>query len=290
MAAENGKLSQHPAAEPVAPLGSGVYVDVENLQTAAQEVVRALMASWPDSFPTPSLLSLYVPADQSDLWSMWAESHFPGIPVKAKGIQHFSNTPAKNSADIAIAVDAMADFLMRRIACVAVVSDDSDFISLYSKLRDEQAAIGHQPGKVPFLWVVTDRPRTRSLFMQEFFPNSHVHAVHYPQKSGSAKQTNLGTPSKTEQKAESERILEDMAQAIIEQIPPGKFKSTDCREIIKECWSEHSLATDPPNIYGVKFRELLLPILAERGIFEPDIDKKPREYEMPQPAQVSARQ
>ena len=274
MVAEKGKLSQHPAVEPVAPLGSGVYVDVENLQTAAQEVVRALMKSWPDSFPAPSLLSLYVRADQSDLWRMWAESHFPGIPVKAKGIQHFSNTPAKNSADIAIAVDAMADFLMRRIDCVAVVSDDSDFISLYSKLRDEQAAIGHQPGKVPFLWVVTDRPRTRSLFMQEFFPNSHVHAVPFPKAE-------VNTPAETAVNQErASNPYDAMALAIIEETDIGTFKSSETQNIIKKHWPNHSLAKASKQTYGEEFRKRLLPALQKRGVTEPNPNKKPREYGM----------
>jgi len=274
MVAENGKLSQPPAAEPVAPLGSGVYVDVENLGTAAQEVVRALMESWPDSAPEPSLLSLYVRADQSDLWSMWAESHFPGIPVKAKGIQHFSNTPAKNSADIAIAIDAMADFLMRRIDCVAVVSDDSDFISLYSKLRDEQAAIGHCSGKVPFLWVVTDRPRTRSLFMQEFFPNSHVHTVPFPKAE-------VNAPAETA--VNQERASDPynaMAQAIIQETDVGTFKSTDTQNIIKKHWPNHSLAKASKQTYGEEFRKRLLPALQKRGVTEPNPNKKPREYGM----------
>ena len=290
MVAENGKLSQHPAAEPVAPLGSGVYVDVENLQTAAQEVVRALMESWPDLFPTPSLLSLYVRADQSDLWRMWAESHFPGIPVKAKGIQHFSNTPAKNSADIAIAVDAMADFLMRRIDCVAVVSDDSDFISLYSKLRDEQAAIGHQTGKVPFLWVVTDRPRTRSLFMQEFFPNSHVHTVPFPKstKTVPAKvEVNFPPEVTAASTLASTKTLEDMAQAIIKQIPVGKFKSSDCQKIIKSQWPKHALAKASGQNFGVEFRKELWPILQKKGALEPNSNRQPRRYEMTQQAKAS---
>lgn len=294
MVAENRKLSQHPAAEPAAPLGSGVYVDVENLQTAAQEVVRALMESWPDSFPTPSLLSLYVRADQSDLWRMWAESHFPGIPVKAKGIQHFSNTPAKNSADIAIAVDAMADFLMRRIDCVAVVSDDSDFISLYSKLRDEQAAIGHQPGKVPFLWVVTDRPRTRSLFMQEFFPNDHVHTVPFPKKANistvkTAPSQEATSQEATARKAEENSILEDMARAIIKEIPVGNFKSTACQRIIQSQWENHPLGTTNGSSYGVRFSNEVWPILEKFGVKKHHNNGRALKYEMTQDAKEAVR-
>ena len=180
MIEENGQVNLHPTTEPAVQLGSGIYVDVENIKDNAQAFVSSLLDTWP-AIPKPAQLSLYVRADHSDLWSMWAESQFPHLAVKAKGIQHFSNDSGKNSADIAIAIDALADFLNQRVACIVVVSDDSDFISLYSKIRDEWVAMGHQPGNVPFLWIVTNRPRTRSLFMQEFFPNSHVHTVHYLQ-------------------------------------------------------------------------------------------------------------
>ncbi len=286
---ENGQANLNPTAEPTVQLGSGIYVDVENLQTAAQEVVQTLLQSWPDSAPVPSLLSLHVRADQSDLWSMWAESQFPHLSVKAKGIQHFSANPAKNSADIAIAIDAMTDFLMRRIDCVAVVSDDSDFISLYSKLKDEQIRIGCMSSKVPFLWVVTDRPKTRSLNMRDYFPNDHVFVVPFPKKAntdapktGANESHRKGVPAE-----ETDSIFENMAQAIVRETDVGPFKSTDTQSIIKSHWSSHSLAKASKQTYGEEFRKKLLPPLQKYGVTEPDPNKKPREYRMTDEAKSS---
>lgn len=286
MGAGNEHFINHSAEEPEARLGSGVYVDVENLGTAAQEFIQTLMNSWPDNkAPAPSLLSLYVRADQSALWRMWAESHFSDVSVKANGIQHFSNTPAKNSADIAVAVDALSDFLNQRVAWVVVVSDDSDFIALYSKIRDERAARGHQPCNVPFLWVVTDRPRTRSLFMQEFFPNSHVHTVPFPKKAHIATvKTASSSPETPARKAEKNRILEEIAKAIIEQTPVGNFRSTTCQRIIQSEWENHPLATTSGPSYGVRFSNELWPILERFGVKKHHNNGRAIKYEITQSA------
>lgn len=276
------------AGEPAAELGSGVYVDVENLQTAAQEIIQTLVKSWPDFVPAPTLLSLYVRADQADLWSMWGENKFPHISVRAKGIQHFSSNAAKNSADIAIAIDAISDFLLRRINCVAVVSDDSDFISLYSKLREEQSQVEGIARNVPFLWVVTDRPKTRSTTMRDYFPNSRVFVVPFPKKPGTTKEKSSGNTAEPEpSSARANSVLEDMAQAIIEQIPVGKFKSTDCHKIIRRGWHTHALAKANEQSFGVEFRKELWDILKTRGVIEPNPNKQPRRYEMTQAAKAT---
>ena len=134
--------------------GSGLYVDIENLHSSSQPVIRNLVENWPDKAPAPSRLTLYVRADQVELWRLWAASRFSDLKVVVKGTQHFSMTSTKNSADIAIATNAMADLILGRVAYVAVISDDSDFISLYAAIRDEPE-IPLLDGKVPFLWIVT---------------------------------------------------------------------------------------------------------------------------------------
>lgn len=135
---------------------SGLYVDLENLHADRQSMVEDLIENWPDKAPPPSRLSLYVRADQVELWRLWAESRFPDLDVAVRGTQHFSLSPTKNSADIAIATNAMADLVLDRVTHVVVFSDDSDFISLYAAIRDEPG-IPRSDGQVPFLWVVTDR-------------------------------------------------------------------------------------------------------------------------------------
>ena len=136
--------------------GSGIYVDLENLQADGQAMLQNLVDNWPENIPQPSRLSLYTRADQVELWKLWATHRFSNLEVTVHGTQHFSASSSKNSADLAIVANAMADLILGRITHVVVFSDDSDFISLYAAIRDEPG-IPHTGGKVPFLWVVTDR-------------------------------------------------------------------------------------------------------------------------------------
>ena len=46
--------------------GSGIYVDVENLRSDGQRLVRALLENWPSVAPEPARLALYVQADLVD--------------------------------------------------------------------------------------------------------------------------------------------------------------------------------------------------------------------------------
>ena len=94
------------------------------------------------------------------------------------GIQRLSGQPTKNAADIALAIDALADFMAGATQFVAVMSDDSDFIALYAKLRLLAE------GNAPFLWVLTARPGTRSTTIRDYFPNDHIHVVRAPVTGG----------------------------------------------------------------------------------------------------------
>ena len=291
MFTEADELNQASTGEKTSKLGSGVYVDVENLQGVAREIIKELLASWPEGIPIPSRLNVYVRADQTLLWNMWAESQFPDISVAAKGIQHFSNTPTKNSADIVLAIDAITDILLGRISYVVVLSDDSDFISLFTKVRDEQDQIGYAPGKVPFLWVLTDRNGTRSSTIKDYFPNNHFHSVHFPKITSdlpNASETNVPLERPVPPK-ERNNPFEDMAQAIIEQIPVGMFKSAKCWEIIRVGWSSHPIVTDSKvsknrsATFGDRFMKDIFPILQRRGVV-----KKSQGYEMTQRVKDSA--
>ena len=289
MAAENGKLSQHSVEEPVAPLGSGVYVDVENLEGSqqqtreAQEFIKALLEDWPAATPKPSRVVFYVRADQSRLWNIWAGSEFPEVGiVSAEGVQHFGKNQSKNSADIAMAIDAITDIALGRIACVVVVSDDSDFIPLYSKLRDEQGLLGCSHGDTPFLWVLTDRQGTKSDTIKEFFPDSYIHTVPFPKAVVNAPAETAGTQERASDPYAA------MALAIIEHIPEGEFKSTDCRAIISKCFPDHPLASAKEPTYGTEFYKKIFPILKERGVDNPK--NRPRRYYMPQQAKGSTSQ
>ena len=151
--------------------GTALYVDTENLQGSAQMLIENIIEDWPEGTPPLTRLNLYVQADRVSLWDIWANGRFPQLTTTAKGIQHFSNRQSKNSADIAIAIDAIADYVTGVAQLVAVMSDDSDFIPLYAKLKELEAR------RVPFLWLVTDRTKTRSTTIRDYFPNAHIHVV-----------------------------------------------------------------------------------------------------------------
>ena len=116
---------------------SGLYVDMENLQADGQSLLQSLMDHWPEKLPAATRLTLYVRADQTELWRLWATNQFANVEVVVHGTQHFSMSSTKNSADIAIATNAMADLLRERVSHVVIFSDDSDFISLYVAIRNE---------------------------------------------------------------------------------------------------------------------------------------------------------
>ena len=170
--------------------GSGLYIDIENLQEDAKSLISALLDQWPDSFPRPSLVTLYVPGDQVELWRMWAITQFRKSEVRVRGVQRFSGHLSKNSADIAIASDVIADFVRRRVKSVAVFSDDSDFMSLYVKIREE--APEEEKANPPFLWVLTDRRGTKSLNIRRYFPNEHNFVVKTEQSSYSSRTSSKG--------------------------------------------------------------------------------------------------
>ena len=158
---------------------TGIYADIQNLQDISREVLVVLIRRWPEDVPPPGKLNLYVRADHADLWRVWASHEFSDIEVVVKGVQHYTLSATKNAADMAIAVDAISDFNHDRVNHVAVVSDDSDFISLYAKLAEEVNGfdLTYTNGNIPFLWVFTDRMGTRSALLQEFFPEKYIHVV-----------------------------------------------------------------------------------------------------------------
>ena len=173
------------SSPPVAP-GAAVYVDTENLQdnARAHDVVRQVIAGWPPEHPPLGSLSLYVRADKVELWQLWAAAEYPALRLRVRGVQHFSNHRAKNSADLAIAADAVADLITGRAAMVAVVSNDSDFGALFVKVRElaeTAAGPGSSPGfgpgapapPPPFLWITAPDAGLLSPEIERFIPSRH---------------------------------------------------------------------------------------------------------------------
>ena len=247
------------------PPGTTLYVDTENLQGSTQALLKTIIEEWPKGFPPVMWLNLYVAADRVALWDMWASSQFPQVSVTVKGIQHFSHQQSKNSADIAIAIDAVADFVMDTTQFVAVMSDDSDFMPVYAKLKD---LVG---GEAPFLWVLTDRAKTRSSTIKDYFPNDHVHVVSIPQTTCDLQEPLHHDGDNSDQTAE-------MVNLINQGIAVGLFKSTDCQPIIKSRWPHHPMASMASAPFGSEFASKLWPTLEKRGVQLSRV--KPRRYEM----------
>ena len=260
---------------------SGLYVDVENLNSDGQLMVEKLAEDWPPGVPALSRLTLYVRADQVELWRLWASNRFKDLMVSVKGTQHFSLSSSKNSADIAIAINAMTDLVLKRITHVVVFSDDSDFISLYVAIRDEpDVLVGH--GEVPFLWVVTDREGSLSTTIRQFFPLDQLHVVSAGSSStkavAEAKSTRSGKSGKSSNPAEI--TWSEMAERIRQEIPVGGFKSTDCQAVIKKHWPEHALAKAGGASIGSDFKNNIWPVLQTYGVKISEPGKAPIRYEM----------
>ena len=256
----------------------GLYVDVENLQDIAKQAIISTIENWPDEFPKPTMLRLYTKADQTELWQIWAADKYPSIDVQVKGVQHYVLKGSKNSADLSLALDALSDILKSRTTYIAVLSDDSDFASLYTKLKHELSDAGNH--KIPFLWFVTDRPDTRSPNLNDFFPSECLRMI------------NCAFSKETTTKQKGKHFIEELAKneeerialTIIQNIPTGTFKSTDCKKIIDFYFSQHSLSKTDSAKFGAQFLKTIWPLLEKYGVREPNPEKRPHKYEMTETA------
>ena len=288
---------------------TGLYVDIENLQEDAKSLVGALLDSWPRSFPRPGLVTLYVPADQAELWRMWGITRFKEATIRVRGIQRFAGHLSKNSADLAIATDAVSDFVRDRVGHVAVFSDDSDFMSLYVKIREESGE--GKTGETPFLWVLTDRRGTKSLNIRRYFPSEHIFVVKSggyqgdgqqssgPQRSGgygSSQRSNSGPsspPLRSRGEPRPRRPVAPpadpaadraIAQAIVSKMPLGYFKSTDCQSLVRDMYPNHPLAHASSGVVGQRFVKNILPLLLDLGVTEPNPNRRPRRFQITEEA------
>lgn len=139
-------------------IGSTLYVDVQNLgldDGAAANVIGYVLGNWPDGYPRITAISLYTNPGDNERWKailrdcvskqMRRDRTWPFAGVQPRenvpAMQQYSRSRAKNTADIALCLDACRDFLQEKTEFVAVVSNDSDFFVLYSKCQEWQADI-----------------------------------------------------------------------------------------------------------------------------------------------------
>ena len=261
---------------------SGLYIDVENLgNDSAVPLIDELLVNWPDSAPAPTKISLYVKGDTTALW----RAKFSGnadFVVSVKGVQHVNAQGSKNSADIAIAIDAIADFVRGSVNYVAIFSDDSDFMILIDKIIE----ISQGEKNLPYLWILTNREGNKSRKIKEFIPEKYLHYVNKPPtvpkpKSEDTLKVSASTPNNTDNP-----ILERMAVCIIIELPMGKFRIAPCQSIIERDFPKHPMANADGPKFGSWFANDIWPILKKRGV-KLTKDKAPRTYEMTQAAKDS---
>ncbi|MCE2470128.1 MAG: NYN domain-containing protein, partial [Dehalococcoidia bacterium] len=195
-----------------------------------------------------------------------------------------SGSRSKNSADIAIATQAMADLVRGRIGHVVVFSDDSDFISLYATIRDE-SGITSADGKVPFSWVVTDRGNTLSAKVKQFVPPGMLHVVSAPRDSRTTPTESVKpkSPKATSKPSKSSLdSLNEIVQAILADVPVGQFRSPDCQKILKNRLPQHPLSLATGAVFGTEFKNKIWPLLKEYDVKM--VKQSPPRYEMAQQA------
>ena len=208
---------QSPIPTTSPPNSAAVYVDVENLGGAAnaQAVIDYVIAEWPEKQPPLRLLYLSVDSAQVEVWRIWAESRWPNISVRVRGVQHFSRAESKNAADISITADVVSDFVTGQVASVAVISNDSDFGVLFAKLREMTLAKGMH--STPFLWI-TISGGNLSPNVKMFVPDDNRWDL---PDIPSQKSTQSANPASN--KPSEKRI----ANVLIRELPVGKFKTAD---------------------------------------------------------------
>lgn len=280
------------------PAGSAIYVDTENLRESdhAQTVVAQVVANWPADRPPLSGLSLYVRADKAELWQLWAETEFPALQVRVRGVQHFSNHRAKNSADLAIAADAIADLITGRAGAVGVVSNDSDFGALFVKVRE--LALQADTPDIPFLWITAPDAGGLSAEIEHFIPGRYrwdlsealepAPAPVTPPPAVSAKPAPNRLPEATRPAppaAPAQVAISDeaVAEELLRQLPVGRFGASDAQNIVKNRWPMHPEAASDTARFGQFLGKNIWPLLEKRGVTMPR-KSSPRAYAITQSA------
>ena len=273
--------------------GAAIYVDTENLRDSdhAQNIVAQIIADWPGPLPLGSV-SLYVRADKIAVWEMWAESSYPDLRVRVRGIQHFSNHKAKNSADLAITADAVADLVTGQASTVAVVSNDSDFGALFVKIKEMARAAGLE--HTPFLWITSPDAGALSPEMERFIPDamrwdlsSALAApavdVAQPEPQPLPKPVRPAALPPASAVNKSDVDNETVAEELIRQLPVGRFKAADAQKVVKKRWSKHPAASGDTAQFGQFLGKEVWPALQKRGVTMPG-RSSPRTYEITQAA------
>ena len=249
---------------------AGVYVDIENLKNAehARAVIETVVRDWPEGLPPVGRLCLYAPAEKTGLWGAWAPARFSGIEVRVRGIQRFARD-SKNSADMAIVADAVADFTTGVANHIAVVSNDSDFGALFVKIQELASRSGHTEPP-PFLWVNLAGGSGLSKEIRDFVPEqlrwvvSSLPTQSAKTASKPVEDNGAGLPTNL-----------TIVRWLLEELPPGRFRAEDVRKIVKRRCPDHP-AAQTTGACGTFLARQLMPFLADKGVTV--VRQSPRTY------------
>jgi len=128
------------------PVRLAVLIDAENAQAAIADALFAEIAK----LGTASVKRIYGDFTHPGLggWRARLAEH------SIEPVQQFSNTKGKNASDIALIIDAMDLLHSRRFEGFCIVSSDSDFTRLASRIRAEGVIVyGFGEEKAPKAFV-----------------------------------------------------------------------------------------------------------------------------------------
>lgn len=270
---------------------SAVYVDTENLTAPAggddidftQDLIRLVVNQWPDDYPPIGRLALYVPADKTSQWRIWASALMSKSasqalagagagraawrepmppehqePVKVRGVQHFSRSNSKNSADMAIVLDVVDDLLLsRRADFAAVLSNDSDFYALFDKLQEIVTERGHPVSEVPLLWIVAPNGKNLSPEIKRFLLPHFVWDL-------SDKSSRVSPAAST--RSEPDGISQSVLDGLVHQMEPSQhYRASDLHAICKSRYPVEPVSKIDTAVFG-SYLKNSAPALSDLGV------------------------
>jgi hypothetical protein len=81
--------------------------------------------------------------------------------------------------------------------------------------------------------------------------------------------------------------LDEIANAVLRDIPVGTFRSPECQAVVKKYWPNHSLARADGAKFGMQFKNQVWPLLQKQGVKIDNPGKKPIRYEMTSQAKAT---
>lgn len=227
-----------------------VLIDAEN---ASQKTLSAVMTE----------LSKHGHIVVKKAYGDWSSKHLinwkqPLNDLAINPVQQFSYTQGKNSSDAALIIDAMDLLFSNQFDAFALVTSDSDFTKLASRLKESQIyvfGVGEKKTPKAFRSACDDFILTELLNI----PDEET-----PQKT--AKKTAKKTSSKkssTQNLKQDTKLVNTLRDAVAETADDdGWARASTCGSLIKRQYSDFD-----PREYGFK----TFPLLFEGiGLFEID--------------------